>query len=180
MIYYLSSDKNNPIIIPEGKENIGSGNEGVVYNCGGIAVKIINSTSWMDEDKIEVLSSAIQPNLIHLPMAPLYDENGIYSGYVMKLINKIEMPLTKLQCDNVIKSIQLIQDDAVMLAEQQIAIKDTKLRNIVISDKTKLINVIDPDRYLTIYSPHCIFSTPAQFNKNNDYWVNRLFHSIFE
>lgn len=179
MKYYVSNDRNNPIIIPEGQKDIGSGNEGIVYNCGGLAVKIINGKSWMDENKVDVLSSAIQPNLIHLPMAPLYDKDGVFSGYVMKLIETIEMPFSQMRCENIIKSIDIITKDAEMLAEQQIAIKDTTLRNIVISSKNGLINVIDPDRYLTIYSPQCNLSTTQEFKSANFYWVNRMCHSIY-
>ena len=78
MVYYVAKDLNNPIIIPDGIKPIGSGREGVVYNIGGVAVKVINKQSFMAENKIWTLSSVPAPNLIVMPMQPVYDEADNY------------------------------------------------------------------------------------------------------
>ena len=183
MVYYAANDKNNPVIVPDDAKPIGEGNEGKVYNIGGVAVKIINSTSWMDEYKLDYLSSLVSPKLILMPIQGIYDENGNYSGYIMKLLDCVkgeDAELNLMHCDDLIKSIKFIKSDAKLLSEQKVAMKDTKLRNAVINNRTNLINMIDPDRYLTPYSFNCHFTEIEEFKKENDYWVNKLFESLFK
>lgn len=182
MVYYVGNDTNNPVIIPDNMRPIGSGREGVVYNVGGVAVKIVNETSWMTENKIWNLSSLALPKLIMMPMQPIYDQFGKYCGYIMKLLNCTnaeDAKLSLMRCDNLIKSIDFINSDAEYLADQGVALKDTTLRNAVISNTNNLVNVLDPDRYLTMEDFKCYFSTREQFEKENVYWVNRLWYSLF-
>ena len=181
-VYYVKKDKNNPIIIPKDMNPIGTGDEGVVYNVGGIAVKILNDFSWMTENKIWTLSQIVPPKLIMMPMQPIYDKDDKYSGYVMKLsdcINAKEANLDLMACKDLITSIKFIDSDAKLLAEQKIALIDTTLRNAVINNSNNLVNVIDPDRYLTSDDPKCNFRNIKEFKATNNYWVNRLWESIF-
>ena len=183
MVYYVANDKNNPIIIPDNKEPIGFGNEGIVYNIGGVAVKIVNKTSWMDENKVDYLSSVVPPKLILMPMQPIYSKEGKYSGYIMKLLDCVkgeDARLNLIRCDDLIQSIKFIKSDSKLLAEQKVALKDTKIRNAVVSNRTNLINVIDPDRYLTPFCFRCSMTEIEEFKKENDYWINKLFESLFK
>lgn len=182
MVYYVANDKNNPIIIPDDIRPIGFGNEGIVYNVGGVAVKIVNKDSWMDENKVDYLSSVVPPKLIVMPMQPIYDKVGNYSGYIMKLLDCVkaeEARLNLIRCEDLIQSIKFIKSDSKLLAEQKVALKDTKIRNAVISNRTNLINVIDPDRYLTPFCFRCSMTEVEEFKTENNYWVNKLFESIF-
>ena len=117
-----------------------------------------------------------------MPMQPIYDQFGKYCGYIMKLLNCTnaeDAKLSLMRCDNLIKSIDFINNDAEYLADQGVALKDTTLRNAVISNTNNLVNVLDPDRYLTMEDSECYFSTHEQFEKENVYWVNKLWYSLF-
>ena len=166
MVYYVANDINNPIIIPDGIGNIGSGREGTVYNIGGVAVKIINKNSFMTENKIETLSSVPLPKLIVMPLQPIYDGANNYSGYIMRLLNcspAEDERLNFMYCDKLITSIDFINQDGTLLAQHRVALKDTTLRNVVISKINGLVNVVDPDRYLTDDDPKCHFTTLEEF-----------------
>ena len=182
MVYYVANDKKNPIIIPDDIKPIGSGNEGVVYNIGGVAVKIINNISLMTENKIWNLSQKTPPILIMMPMQPIYDKTGKYSGYIMKLLdctNAEDVRLNFMHCDDLIRSINFINNDARLLAEQKVALRDTTLRNAVISNSNNLVNIIDSDRFITLEDPECHFTVSQQFIDENNYWVNKLWYSLF-
>lgn len=182
MVYYATNNKNNPIIIPDDMKPIGSGREGAVYNIGGVAVKIVNDLSWMTENKIWFLSRIEHPKLIMMPSQPIYDESDKYSGYSMNLLNCTNAEnarLNLMHCRDLIKSIEFINADADLLARQKVALKDTKLRNAVISNSDNLVNVLDPDRFLTPEDPRCYFTEIEEFKKENNYWVNELWYTLF-
>ena len=136
----------------------------------------------MTENKIWTLSSVPAPNLIVMPMQPVYDEADNYRGYIMRLLDCAianDERLNLMRCDRLSKSIEFINQDGSLLAQHGVALKDTTLRNAVISRVNGLVNVVDPDRYLTMEDPKCHFTTTDQFQDANNYWINRLWHSIF-
>ena len=147
MIYMDYSLENKKINLD--KANIiGYGKNGNVYKYKNLALKIFPNGNipygLMDVDTCHNLSN-ITTSSILLPKNLVFYKNKLFSGYSLKPISSARTrSIAKMDKKSFIDSVELLEEDVLLLSNKGVLLDGILPENVIISDKLYLT---DPSKY---------------------------------
>ena len=147
MRFYVNDKEYNLDYAKMQKQFISSGYESDVYKFGNNVYKFYKEICLkyrLDEENTKRLSK-IQTKRILLPKDVIYDENHDFFGYTMRYIKPIEKEeISDLKMEKILKELQIIKKDLLLLKENNIFIDDLCDGNFIYN---KGIYFVDPGSY---------------------------------
>ena len=148
----------------------GKGSEGLVYKKGNYAYKIyykemLNESGCNKENNHKYLLS-IPTKQVILPDKAIFSTTGEYVGYRAPLITgakRKHFGITKLPKEQLIKNLQILEDDFKLLSDNYVVAADVTPINYICTGDTKTMNIIDPGRY----RHHCLPDKDSYKKQNN-------------
>ncbi len=166
MVYLIDGKK---IDIPTEKP-YGQGSEGLVFKKGDFAYKIYHqemlNENYGNKENFHKYLLNIPTKQVILPDKAIFSTTGEYVGYRAPLITgakRKHFGITKLPKEELIKNLQILEDDFSLLSENYVLAADVSPVNYIYTNDTKTMNIIDPGRY----RHHCLEDKDSYARQNN-------------
>ena len=144
-------------------EKIGAGHDGYVFKYGDKALKVLKygidgrkERGLMTFNKVLYFENELNLKRFVQPIDILLDEDGMYSGYVMKYYKNLvssknntgisSTNIGDFTCSDLVTSIDELESDVEQLTNKSVVIKDVNRGSYIFSDD--FLHICDMDKFL--------------------------------